>query len=158
MATVLQWQKLYALQTHPQFNRFANSVFTYTKSVQNVLCIFISKRLLFESVREHYSEQKVDECSPIPWRWLNQEPFWIDELIRVWDCWARRWHPFMYMYINTLTSLLVLILIHWQRGSDIKLKGEQLSSSAECRIRILRPNHQQTECPLTKRLSYRGSS
>ena len=34
------------------------------------------------------------------------------------------------------TCLLLLILMHWQQGSDSQSKGDQLCSAAECRIRI----------------------
>ena len=33
--------------------------------------------------------------------------------------------------------VLVLSLMHWQKGSDIESKGDLLSSCAECRIRTL---------------------
>ena len=45
----------------------------------------------------------------------------------------------------------------WHRQMIFESKGDKLSSSAECRIRTgsLEQNLQQTECPLTNRLSYR---
>ena len=104
---------------------------------QNLLYIYI---YLYKNF--HYSNQQENVLlnskrisSPIPWRWLNQEPFVIEELIRVWICWATSWQPYMYTGMCSLTCLLVLILMHWQQGSDIEWKWEQLSSSAECRIR-----------------------
>ena len=42
-------------------------------------------------------------------------------------------HTYMYTYIHR--CLLALILMHWQQGSDIESKGDQLSSFAEYRIR-----------------------
>ena len=39
--------------------------------------------------------------------------------------------PWLWRY----TWLLVLILMHWQQGSDFESKGDKVSSSAECRIR-----------------------
>ena len=58
------------------------------------------------------------------------------------------------------TYLLLLISMLWHRQALFKSKGDKLCSSAECRIWIrgLRQNRQQTECSLTNRLSYRGSS
>ena len=85
------------------------------------------------------------------------------------------------------TYLMLLILMLWRRQGIFKSKRDKLCSSAECRIwtrgpihqiasRIERrqvvflcrmlalnpgsqtPNRQQTECSLTNRLSYRGSS
>ena len=59
------------------------------------------------------------------------------------------------------TCLLLLISILWHRQAIFKSKVDKLSSSAECRIWTQGPRHQncqQTECPLTNRLSYRGSS
>ena len=41
----------------------------------------------------------------------------------------------MYMYTYIHRCLLALILMHWQQGSDIESKGDQLSSFAEYRIR-----------------------
>ena len=59
------------------------------------------------------------------------------------------------------TYLLLLISMLWHRQAIFESKGDKLSSSAESRIRTqgsLKPNLQQTECLLTNRLSYRGSS
>ena len=48
----------------------------------------------------------------------------------------------------------------WHRQAIFESKGDNLSSSTECRIRTqtLKPNLQQTECLLTNRLNYWGSS
>ena len=59
------------------------------------------------------------------------------------------------------TYLLLLISMLWHRQAIFESKGDKLSSSAECRIRTQGLRHffrQQTECLLTNRLSYRGSS
>ena len=59
------------------------------------------------------------------------------------------------------TYVLLLISMLWHRQAIFEYKGDTLSSFAECRIRprgSLKPNLQQTECLLTNRLSYRGSS
>ena len=59
------------------------------------------------------------------------------------------------------TCLLLLISMYWHRQAIFESKGDKLSSSAKCRIRTWKsqtPIRQQTECPLTNRLSYRGSS
>ena len=56
---------------------------------------------------------------------------------------------------------LLLISMLWHKQAIFKSKRDKLSSSAECRIRTQgsqTPIHQQTECLLTNRLSYRGSS
>ena len=59
------------------------------------------------------------------------------------------------------TYLLLLISMLWHRQAIFESKGDKLSSSAESRIRtqgVQTPIRQQTECLLTNRLSYRGSS
>ena len=66
-------------------------VYIYTKT----FIIQISRRTLFGTVRGWVHSSPGDH--------LNQEPFWIEKLIRVWVCRARWWHPYMYIYINTLT-------------------------------------------------------
>ena len=59
-------------------------------------------------------------------------------------------------------TCLLLISMLWHRQAIFESKGDKLSSSAEGRIRTQSgsqtPNRQQTECQLTNRLSYRGSS
>ena len=61
-----------------------------------------------------------------------------------------------------LRCLLLLISMLWHRQVIFESKGDMLSSSAECRIRTRQGlRHQiasKTECPLTNRLSYRGSN
>ena len=62
---------------------------------------------------------------------------------------------------NLITCLLLLISMLWHRQAIFESKGEKLSSSVECRVRtgsLKTPIRQQTECLLTNRLSYRGSS
>ena len=59
-------------------------------------------------------------------------------------------------------SCLLLILMLWCKQAILDSKGDKLSSSAECRIRSWEvwdtKSPAQTYCPLTNRLSYRGSS
>ena len=59
------------------------------------------------------------------------------------------------------TCLLLLISMLWHRQAIFESKGDKYSSSAEgqdSNPRSQIPIHQQTECLLTNRLSYRGSS
>ena len=59
------------------------------------------------------------------------------------------------------TCLLLLISMLWHRQAIFESKRDKLSTSAECRDSnsgSQTPNRQQTKCPLTNRLSYRGSS
>ena len=66
-----------------------------------------------------------------------------------------------FMPLKLCHTCLLLIPMLWHRQAIFQSKGEKLSSSAECRIRIWEfetPNRQQAECPLTNRLSYWRSS
>ena len=59
------------------------------------------------------------------------------------------------------TCLLLLSSMLWHRQAIFESKGDKLSSSAECRIRtqgLWNRISNKTECLLTNRLSYRGSS
>ena len=60
------------------------------------------------------------------------------------------------------TYLLLLISMLWHRQAIFKSNGDKLCSSAECMEYLnpgsQTPNRQQTECSLTNRLSYLGSS
>ena len=56
--------------------------------------------------------------------WLLILPIYMGQDMKVW----------LSCQLVLLSNLLVLILMHWQQGSDIELKGDKLSSSVECRI------------------------
>ena len=49
---------------------------------------------------------------------------------------------YTYIYTCTLICLLLLISMLWHRQTILKLKGDKLSSSAECRICTRGPRHQ----------------
>ena len=64
-------------------------------------------------------------------------------------------------WLRRYTYLLLLISMLWHRQSDIQIERRQVVFL--CRMQDLNPgsqtpNRQQTECSLTNRLSYRGSS
>ena len=58
------------------------------------------------------------------------------------------------------TCLLLLIWMLWHRQANFESKGDMLSPllNAKFEPRVSGTNPQQTECPLTNRLGYRGSS
>ena len=69
-----------------------------------------------------------------------------------------RMHALTHTYIHTY--LLLLISMLWHRQAIFKSKGDKLCSllMQDLNPGSQTPNRQQTECSLTNRLSYRGSS
>ena len=64
-------------------------------------------------------------------------------------------------FVLSVYTFLLLILMLLHRQAIFESKGDTLFSAAECRIRtqgLRELNLQPTECPLTNRLSYQGSS
>ena len=161
LVQTLQWQpfcnpKSCMLSKHTRNLMDLRILFRLTLNLyQNLLSIFIpklpiiriSKRILFGTVigwvhpscgddlTKNHSDPGVDPDMILSGEELTPLHVYI--------------HTLTYAHINTLTYLFVLILMHYQQGSDIDSKGEQLQNSNPG---SLEPNLQQTECLLTNRV------